>query len=163
VDLSVSANVVMDVEQAKAFLSAYRLVRDNAHSHVEEGSLTGPGWKHLELMTEEAEVNPSEDCHSTDELLALTLDQHGLEVMQELVRQMKEGRVMDRDALLAVADKMDTGGLEQAAAIVRQEADDAPTKRMVEVANVLRTLRYQSSVSLLEEKNQPRGVTGSWR
>jgi hypothetical protein len=48
-----------------------------------------------------------------------------------------ENRIFDKDTLLDVAESLEHGGLSDGACIVRDAAENAPSKKVVEIARIL--------------------------
>ena len=88
-----------------------------------------------------------------DEILAITLDQEGLEGLKALLAQVD----LDREALMSAADKLEQASLIEGANIVREASLKAPTRSSQEIARVLAdedVIRQRAYLAELYRKGQ---------
>jgi hypothetical protein len=96
-------------------------------------------------MTSAADEPDIFDGCEMDEVAAVVFQQAGPEGLQGLMDKLIENKIFDKDSLLDIAESLEHGGLSDGACIVRDAAENAPSKKVVEIARIL-NVPYQCGI-----------------
>jgi hypothetical protein len=101
-------------------------------------------------MTSAADEPDIFDGCEMDEVAAIVFQQAGPEGLQGLMDQLIDHKIIDKDRLLDVAESLEHGGLSDGACIVRDAAENAPSKKVVEIARILNSFPTTIKPRLLQ-------------
>jgi hypothetical protein len=88
-------------------------------------------------MTSAADEPDIFDGCEMDEVAAVVFQQAGPEGLRGLMDKLIDFKIIDKDSLWDIAESLEHGGLPDGACIVRDAAENAPSKKVVEIAHIL--------------------------
>jgi hypothetical protein len=83
-----------------------------------------------------SEADQFDKC-SLDEIMFVTFDTFGSEGLREMLERAIQGKLVYREGLEGVADKLEATGLSEAASIIRETAEKAPSEIPAKIARIL--------------------------
>jgi hypothetical protein len=96
-------------------------------------------------MTSAADEPDIFDGCEMDEVAAVVFQQAGPEGLRGLMEELIDNKIIDKDSLLDIAESLEHGGLSDGACIVRDAAENAQSKKVVEIAHILNS-EYPCSI-----------------
>jgi hypothetical protein len=113
------------------------------------------------------EVDVFDGFDEIDEIAGYVFHETGSEGLQALLHMFITNKTISRDGLLDIADSLDDAGLADGANIIREAAQAAPTKAVVEIARILNdpypcNIRYRLTQGVRRGIFAPEDMEAAW-